>query len=272
MSNYNNNIGFIGAGHMGMALLQGLMKSKTADSFTVYAYDVDVSKKQVLSEIGVNFLETEIEVAQKCKYIFFLTRPGQLEDVLFKIEPVLAIKETVLVSLCAGISEEFILKRISDEAKIVLVMPNTPMMLGLGASAMARGKFVSAQEFEVVTNVIGSCGITEEIPIDKMNEIICINASSPAFIYLFAKGFIDYASGQGINAEKAMSLFSQALIGSAKMLTDSGKSVDELIEQVALKGGTTEAGLKELYKGNLCGVVGESCKACTERAKQLAVN
>ncbi len=143
-------------------------------------------------------------------------------------------------------------------------------MLGVGASAIARDKDISDEEFEFAKKVIGSCGLVKEIPMDKMKEIICINGSSPAFIYLFAKGFVDYAENVGIDRKTALELFAQSLTGSAKMLTDSGMNVDELIKQVSSPGGTTLAGIDKLNEGKLTEIVMEACRACTKRAYELA--
>ena len=101
-------------------------------------------------------------------------------------------------------------------------------------------------------------------------EIIAVNGSSPAFIYLFAKGFIDYAYSVGIDSKAAMELFAQSLIGSAKMMTDSGYSIDELIKMVSSPGGTTLAGLDRLYEGKLTDTVKNCCESCTKRAYELS--
>ncbi|NLZ46721.1 MAG: pyrroline-5-carboxylate reductase, partial [Clostridiales bacterium] len=114
------------------------------------------------------------------------------------------------------------------------------------------------------------CGKMAAVSEDKMKEIIAINGSSPAFIYLFAKGFIDYATNVGIDEDVSKTLFSQSLIGAAKMITDSGYTIDELITMVSSKGGTTIAGLEKLREGKLEDVVSDCCEACTNRAYELS--
>ena len=103
-----------------------------------------------------------------------------------------------------------------------------------------------------------------------MKEIIAINGSSPAFIYLYAQAFVEYAKSVDIDETVARDLFARSLIGSAKMITDSGKSLDELIEMVSSKGGTTIAGLEKLREGCLSKAVEDCCKACTKRAYELS--
>ena len=103
-----------------------------------------------------------------------------------------------------------------------------------------------------------------------MKEIIAVNGSSPAFIYLYAKAFIDYAKSEGIDGDTALRLFAKSLEGSAEMLTSSGKSVDELIKMVSSPGGTTLAGLSALYEGGLEAMTKDCCERCTKRAYELS--
>ena len=224
-----NKLGIIGAGNMGSAIINGIKKSGM--NVEMYAYDKFTEK---LDTLPVTPCANEIEVVKLCKYVLLSVKPQMLGEVLDTIAPAVTA-DTVFISICAGISAEFIRKHTIDNAKVVLVMPNTPMMLGEGASAMS--------------SVIGSCGITEVVPPNRMKEVIAINGSSPAFIYLYAKGFIDYADSVGIDKDAALKLFAQSLIGSAKMLSDSGMTVDELIKQVSSPGGTTIAGLEKLNEG-----------------------
>ena len=179
-------------------------------------------------------------------------------------------EETVLVSIAAGIGADFIRKMTKPYAKVVLAMPNTPLLLGEGATALAKDDAVSDAEFAVVQRIFGSCGMTAVIAPEQMKEVIAINGSSPAFIYLFAKSFLDYAAKVGLPETSAKELFAQSLIGSAKMITDSGYSIDELIRQVSSPGGTTLAGLDQLYEGKLSDAVQNACESCTKRAYELA--
>ncbi len=258
-----NKLGVIGTGNMGAAIINGINKSGM--DIEVFAYDKFTEK---LSTLPVTPCGDEITVVKQCKYVLLAVKPQMLAEVLDTIAPAVTA-DTVFISICAGISADFIRSHTIENAKVVLVMPNTPMMLGLGASAMSHDELVTDEEFAFARSVIGSCGITEVVPPDKMKEVIAINGSSPAFVYLYAKGFIDYAAQVGIDKDAALKLFAQTLIGSAKMLTDSGMTVDELIKQVSSPGGTTIAGLEKLYEGDITGDVQRACGACTKRAYEL---
>lgn len=258
-------LGFIGAGNMGSAIVKGI--NRKLGNTAVFVYDSDPEKLKNINLYGATAASGVTELAKKCDYVLLAVKPQQLDEVLSGIKA--ANAKPVLISICAGISAEYIRERTSADAKVVLVMPNTPMMLGCGASAMSRDDKVSDEEFEFAKKIIGSCGICEVVPMDKMKEVIAINGSSPAFIYLYAKGFVQYAQKVGIGEDAALKLFSQSLIGSAKMMMESGMTVDELIKQVSSPGGTTLAGLQELYNGRLTEVVINACDACTKRAYEL---
>lgn len=259
-------LGFIGVGNMGAAIIRGI--NGRLGNTAVFAYDSNPEKLKNLSALGATAAGSVTELAKKCDYILLAVKPQQLDGVLAEIKAS-GKDKLVLISICAGISAEYIRERTFPDAKVVLVMPNTPMMLNEGASAMSCDEKVSEVEFAFARKIIGSCGITEVVPIDKMKEVIAINGSSPAFIYLYAKGFIDYAEKVGIDKDAALRLFAQSLIGSAKMMTESGMTVDELIKQVSSPGGTTLAGLDELYAGKLTDTVERACEACTKRAYEL---
>ena len=263
------NIGFIGAGNMGTAILKGIAGSSLAEKVSLYAYDPDETKIDALKSYGVNSCGSEAELTKKCKYVFLAVKPQIIEKVI-ESAAVGADSDTVFVSIAAGISDTFIESKTFSGAKIILVMPNTPLLLGEGASALSHSDSVTEEEFAFILDVFSICGKASVIPKDKMKEIIAINGSSPAFIYLFAKGFIDYADSVGIDKTAAMELFAQSLIGSAKMITDSGYSIDELIKMVSSPGGTTLAGLDRLYEGKLEETVKNCCESCTGRAYELS--
>ena len=263
------NVGFIGAGNMGYAIMKGIAGSKLSKTISLCAFDKYTPVLERLDGLGVSRLASAAEVAEKCKYIFLAIKPQQLDEVLEEISGSVN-GETVIISICAGIPAEYIKSKTLSDVKVVLVMPNTPLLLGEGASALSKAEPTTDEEFALVCSIFGACGEYAVISPDKMKEIIAINGSSPAFIYLYTKAFIDYAASVGIDSEVAKKLFAKTLIGSAKMITDSGNTIEELITMVSSKGGTTVAGLEKLREGKLEEAVKECCKACTKRAYELA--
>lgn len=261
-------VGFLGAGNMGFAIMKGITGSSLTD-IELYAFDISETLRDRASSIGVNVCTSETDLVEKCDYVFLAVKPQVLSGVLETIRPSLTA-DKVVVSIAAGISGEYLKTRTMPELKAVLVMPNTPLLLGEGATALSKVEPATDEEFDLVCSIFGACGEYAVLPADKMKEIIAINGSSPAFIYLFAKAFIEYASEQGISDEAAKKLFAKTLVGSAKMITDSGNTIDELIKMVSSPGGTTLAGLDRLYEGELVQVVKNACDSCTKRAYELS--
>ncbi len=258
-------VGFIGAGNMGYAIMKGI----SGMGMEIYAFDPDAEKLERLTELGVTACVSGAEVLQRAKYVFLAVKPQMFDTVLAEIKDAVT-EDTVLVSIAAGITSDYIRSRTIPQAKVVLVMPNTPLLLGAGASALAKAEPTTEEEFAAVRTIFDACGVTAVLPEDKMKEVIAVNGSSPAFIYLYAKAFVDYAEKVGIPSETSLPLFAQSLIGSAKMLTDSGYSIAELIKMVSSPGGTTLAGLDALYQGELEKTVDAACEACTRRAYELS--
>ncbi|MBR4223387.1 MAG: pyrroline-5-carboxylate reductase [Oscillospiraceae bacterium] len=259
-------VGFIGAGNMGGAIMGGIMR-KGMDAY-VSAYDSDPAKAAALPA-GVHAAGSIDELISSSKYVFLAIKPQVFDAVMPDIAKSVT-EDHVVVSIAAGITEDYIIKSLGIDAHVVIVMPNTPFLLGEGATALAKGRYTTDEEFMQVKAIFETGGIAEVVPMDKMKEIIAINGSSPAFIYLYGKAFVDYAADNGIDKDTALRLFAKSLIGSAKMMTDSGKSLDELIKMVSSPGGTTLAGLDGLYEGKLEDTVKDCCERCTKRAYELS--
>jgi len=262
-------VGFIGAGNMGSAIMKGVASSdELSEKISLSAFDTLPEKLEELRKCGISPVTSAKDIVKTCKYVFLAVKPQVIETVLEDIAEAVT-EDTVIISIAAGISQDFIRSKTRADAKVVLVMPNTPLLLGEGATALANGG-CSDEEFEVVKEIFALRGIIEVVDISKMKEVIAVNSSSPAFIYLFAKGFIEYGKSVGLGEDASKNLFAKALIGSAKMITDSGYTIDELIKMVSSPGGTTLAGLDKLYEGKLEETVKNACEACTNRAYELS--
>ncbi|MER2149894.1 MAG: pyrroline-5-carboxylate reductase dimerization domain-containing protein, partial [Ruminococcus sp.] len=139
-------------------------------------------------------------------------------------------------------------------------------------TALCPSENIGAEDRELVYRMFAGSGVCEYIDETHMNEIIAVNGSSPAYIYLFAKAMADYAESCGIGREQAMNLICATLEGSAAMLRDSGDSADVLIEKVSSKGGTTIAALEQLRAHGFAEGVTAAMEACTKRAEELSGN
>ncbi len=261
-------IGFIGTGNMAGAIITCLCKKNVVNPSDLTVFDIDESKCKSFIEQGIHFSNSVSSISNECDVVFLCVKPQNFEDVLHQMKENMA-SNTIVVSIAAGISTQYIKNIIGQDKKVIRTMPNTPLMLGIGAVAMSHCAPVSLDEFNLVKGYFEATGIVEVVPEEKMNAIISVNGSSPAYVYLFAKAIIDGAVKQGIDPELAKNLFAQTLIGSAKMITESGKTPDELITMVSSPGGTTLKALETFYQNNFEKIIIDAMLSCTNRAEEL---
>ncbi|MGN1132397.1 MAG: pyrroline-5-carboxylate reductase, partial [Ruminococcus sp.] len=200
--------------------------------------------------------------------VVLAVKPQNYEDVLLEIKK--DVDNTkIFVSIAAGISISYVQTTLECDCPMVRVMPNTPLLLGKGATALCPSQNISTEDFNIVKDMFALNGTVEVFGEEHMNEIIAVNGSSPAYIYLFAKAMADYAQECGIPYESALNLVVATLEGSAAMLRDSGDSPDTLIKKVSSPGGTTIAALDTLEEYKFYDAVKSAMASCTRRAEEL---
>ncbi len=262
-------ISFIGAGNMATAIIKGMVSGGLAERYSIYAYDLDREKVATLEAYGVKDGGDIAEMSADSDFLFLAVKPQNMEDVL----PILGEamnRDAVVISIAAGISAQYLKTALGFSAKVVPVMPNTPLLLGSGATAMAQVEPVTDSEFEEVAEIFRCAGIVSVIGSEQMVDIIPVNGSSPAYIYRFAKAFIDYAKTKQIDERVALELICQSLIGSARMMMETDKTPDELIAMVSSKGGTTLKGSEVLIERGFEQIIKDACDACAARGYELA--
>ncbi len=257
-------IGFIGAGNMATAIIDGLIRADKAQAEYITVFDVLPEKLEVMKQKGVGTSASVSEVTKDSDIIVLAVKPQNYAEVLECVKESVT-PEKVIVTIAAGISTDYIAKTIGCDCPMVRVMPNTPLLLGVGASALSR-RNISDDDFEYVYRMFANGGVAEILDESQMNSVIAVNGSSPAYVYLFAKAMIDYARSQGIAEDKALRLVCATLKGSAEMLENSGDSADVLIKKVSSPGGTTLKALEKLDEKDFYNGMIEAMEACTKRA------
>ena len=264
----NKRIGFIGAGNMATAIINGILGNNAKLPSELNVFDVDKAKLELMAQKGVEAASSCSELAEKSDIILLAVKPQNYDEVLNDIKDSVT-DDKVIVTIAAGISIEYIRKRLGRNVPAVRVMPNTPLLLGKGASAVCPSENISEEELEEVSRMFSLSGDVAILPESKMNAVIAVNGSSPAYVYLFAKAMLDYAVSVGIDREAALSLICKTFEGSAEMLRSSGDSPDVLIDKVSSKGGTTIEALKVLRERNVPEAIIDAMAACTKRAEEL---
>lgn len=265
----DKKLGFIGAGNMATAIINGIIKKGAYKAQDICIFDLSEDKKEKMSKLGIEVAKSASAVFDKSSFVVLAVKPQNYEEVLNDVKN--SVKcDHVIVSIAAGISIGYIKERVSGDCAVVRVMPNTPLLLGEGATAVCGSEGISKEKFALACELFSSSGIVEVLSEDKMNEVIAINGSSPAYIYLFAKAMKDYSDKCGIDSKASMSLICQTLKGSAKMLLESEYTPDELIKMVSSPGGTTLAALKTLEQKGFYDSIVEAMESCTKRADELS--
>ena len=259
-------IGFIGFGNMASAIAKGILSSKELD-VAISAYDPFPTMLDKFSD-SITKSNSALQLVRENKYIFLCVKPQMLENALEPISNEFT-SEHIVISIVTGFTIESIKELTGNRCPVVRTMPNTPMLLGYGTTALAKPSDIKEEDYIIVKSIFECVGSAYEIPSDKFNEIIPVNGSSPAFTYLFAKTIAEQASKYGLDYSIALEMISKTLIGSAMMLMESGKTPEELIEMVSSKKGTTVAALETMHNGGFVESLKHGIKSCIERAYEL---
>lgn len=258
-------LGILGLGKMGSSILSGIIKSKIYQKEEVLLFDVNDELKKKYSNLGYKFSDSEQALIDNVEMLILAIKPQ-----MFKVLNNLKINnDLVVISIAAGKTIKD-LEEIFGKQQFIRVMPNTPSLISYGATAITKSNNVLEETFNKAKNIFESIGVVEEIDESLMNEIIPVNGSMPAFLYYFVEAYIDDATSCGIPYESAKRLACEAVIGSAKMILETGKPIKELINDVCSPGGATLEGLRVLKENNFQEIIKESNKACIKRAYELS--
>jgi len=264
----NFNLGIIGAGNMAGAIINGVLTNGLLSAQSLYVSDTDESKLQALKDKGVRLCASNSEVVKHADVIVLAIKPQSMREALEQVKGQTAGK--CLVSIAAGVPSSFIKSILGEDSYVVRVMPNTPMLLGQGAIAVAQAPYVPQALYDAAVSVFSCSGQVVFLPEEQLNEIIGVNGSSPAFFFRMAKAMRDAARKQGIDPDVALSLIIKTMEGSAAMLRASGRTPEELIKQVSSPGGTTVAALCAFDELKFDALIEEAMARCTRRAYELS--
>ena len=274
LSMKNSNLGFIGIGNMASAIIGGILSTNFIKPENIYMYNPHPEKMQHFVEAGCIPCTSLDELAETCSTIFLCIKPQAFPDVLLKLQPLVANKkanDVLFVSIAAGITFQNLQSALGADRLYVRAMPNTPLLLGKGATSLSRTSNVSSDDFKRIYDIFSCCGLVREVPEEQINAVIAVSGSSPAYLYLLAKLACDYAEQRGMDRKTALALFCQTMTGSAEMLLNSGKDPQTLIDMVTSKGGTTFALLGVLREHGFDETMLASFAACEQRAKELSM-
>lgn len=263
-------LGFIGAGNMGGAILQGILTKEFIPAENVFIYDVnqDVCSKWH-DQKGVSICESRRQLAEICEWIILCVKPIFMADVITDILTCLSGDKKV-ISIAAGWSVEMLNKAIGEtHAKILRVMPNTPALVGEGVLAMCEETTFSDEDFCIAKKMFETLGVVQIIPERMIDAIIAVSGSSPAYVYMFIDAMADAAVKLGMPRQMAIECAAQAVLGSSKMILETKLHPAVLKDQVCSPGGTTIEAVQVLEEEGMRSAVIKAMVACAEKNKQM---
>ncbi|OGR87558.1 MAG: pyrroline-5-carboxylate reductase [Elusimicrobia bacterium RIFCSPLOWO2_01_FULL_60_11] len=262
-------IAFLGAGNMGSALVLGALKAKVLKAGQVTAFDVSADALKALKrKSGVKTAGESSQAAVGADYIFLCVKPQQMAGLLSELKGRISSKQC-LVSIAAGVTTGRIEAAFSPSSvAVVRVMPNTPAMVGEGASAVCGGRHAKPAQVKFALKFFSSVGKAVELPESAFDAVTAVSGSGPAYIFYLAESLIEAAQAGGLSSEAAQVLARQTILGAAMML--GGKeSPQDLRRKVTSPGGTTEAALRHLEAGRWKEIFVEAVRKAKERSEEL---
>lgn len=239
--------GFIGTGNMATAMIIGATDSGAVESRNIFVFDIETSKsKELESSYDVKRCKTVNELVVQADIIILAVKPNNYEDVIDKIKDDLTNK--ILISLGAGVTIDYIKSITTQNLTVVRVMPNLPAEVSAGMTGMCFDDTIDKKVKRDITKFFYSFGEVIEIEEDKMDAVVALAGSAPAYGYLVIEAMAKAGEKLGLDYETSLFLASNAILGSARMVCDTGLNPRELTNNVCSPGGTTAEGVAVMDK------------------------
>ena len=282
-------VGFIGAGNMAQAIIDGLIANDivSRESIIVNARTQE-SLKMIEDKYGIRTTMHKDDVLRLSDVIVLACKPKNMEELIeeLKVEIKNEYDNRIFISIAAGISIEQLEKYFDDDDddddfvfideaektcsyKIVRAMPNMPSAVGAGMTGVAINKNVKFADIDRIVRFFGSFGKVEILGEEYMDAVVALSGSSPAYIYMIIDAMVKVAEAEGMKKEMALKFAAQAVLGSARMVLESDKSPQQLIKEVCSPGGTTLEAISVLEKEGLSDTISKAMKACIEKSKNI---
>ena len=265
----DKRIGFIGCGNMGKAMVGSFINSNliSADQLMISVRSEE-SKAAIMEKWPIKTTLDNKEVALYADIIFIAVNPNQYEEVIKEIRECIDTNK-ILISIAAGVKSKQMDEWIGSESKFVLSMPNTPVLVNAGMTAICPNEQITAKELEMVCQLFGVFGEYEMVKEEDFEAFIALCGSSPAYIFVLIEAMADAAVKLGIDRKKAYRMVEQTILGSAKLALQTGYHPGELKDQVCSPGGATIAAIAELEANGFRHSLIKAMEVCADHSKKM---
>lgn len=261
-------VGFIGSGNMAAAIIGGLLENAGLTGSEIAVSDISKAATDRLAAKHGVCVCTNPQTAAESEVIFLSVKPQFYEAVTAEISHYVS-ESQVIVTIAPGKTLDWLASHLGDNVKIVRTMPNTPALVGAGITGVCRNGLVTDTEFDHIMKLLSSFGLAEAIPESLMDACVSVSGSSPAYVFMLIEAMADAAVADGMPRAQAYKFAAQAVLGSAKMVLETGKHPAELKDMVCSPAGTTIEAVRVLEEKGFRSSVMEAMKACTAKAKGL---
>ena len=262
-------LGFIGCGNMAQAMLRGILQKGlyTCDQIIVSRRN-ERELSKLKEEFCIQVTTDNKEVAKKADVLILAVKPFQFETVISEVREDVR-EDTLVVSIAAGQTMANIERLFGKNIRLVRSMPNTPALVLEGAAGVCFHPNVPESDKRTVMDIFSSFGIAHEVSEALMDTVVGVSGSSPAYVFMFIEAMADAAVAEGMTRAQAYEMAAQSVLGSAKMVLETGKHPGELKEMVCSPAGTTIEAVRTLEKTGFRSSVIEAVKACVKKAKEM---
>lgn len=265
----DRTIAFLGAGNMAEALFKGLIRSGAAVPERIIATGKRTTRLDELAGLyGIRVTTDNVAAAKDADVVVLSVKPQAMDKLLMQIAPAIDPGKLV-ISVAAGLPIAAIERRLGAGARIVRSMPNTPALVGLGACAVAAGEHATEEDLTTARALFSAVGITTVVEESLLDAVTGLSGSGPAYVFLIIEALSDAGVKMGLSRHVSLQLAAQTVLGSAKLLLETGAHPGTLKDQVTSPGGTAIAGLHTLEAGGLRTTLMDAVQAATRRAKEL---
>lgn len=264
-------VAVIGCGNMASAIVGGLIDRGLAEPAQITGADKDEARAGALAQrTGIAIAPANTQAVAGAALVLLAVKPQNALDVLAEIGTALAADQLVL-SIMAGITTGFLESRIAAPCPVVRAMPNTPALVGCGATALAAGAHAGDEHLTLARTIFDAVGITVELAESDLDAVTGLSGSGPGYVYYFIEAMIQAGMDVGLSPRVSRQLVAQTFLGAARLLVEDAerRTPGELREAVTSPGGTTAAGLDVLRQNDIAAVIRRAVRAATERSREL---
>ena len=262
-------LGFIGTGNMASAIMGGIIKKAIIPAEEIIGADLFApGRERVQKKFGIHVTDSNKEVVEKAEVIILSVKPQFYESVINEIKDDIK-KEQIVITIAPGKTLAWLSEKFGKDVKLVRTMPNTPAMVGEGMTAACPNEHMTEEEIAYVRTLLESFSRVEIVPERLMDVVVSVSGSSPAYVFVMIEAMADAAVSGGMPRAQAYQFAAQAVLGSAKMVLDTGKHPGELKDMVCSPAGTTIEAVRTLEERGFRSAIIEAMKVCEEISKSL---